>query len=82
MHTSLQIEFKVKVITYLLMSLGTINEAVYSAISPKLMLSSILILKGGADMVMKSGPVYENTPIIRLIRITGIMEIRPSAAAS
>lgn len=39
------------------MSLGTINEAVYSAISPKLMLSSILILKGGADMVMKSGPV-------------------------
>ena len=44
-------------ITNLLISLGTINEAVYKAISPKLILSSILILKGGAVMVIKSGPV-------------------------
>lgn len=44
-------------ITNLLISLGTINDAVYKAISPKLILSSILILKGGAVMVIKSGPV-------------------------
>lgn len=58
------------------MSLGIINEVVYSVISLKLMLFFILILKGGVDMVMKFGSVYENIFIIRLIRIIGIMEIR------
>lgn len=39
------------------MSLGIINEVVYSVISLKFMLFFILILKGGVDMVMKFGSV-------------------------